>query len=70
MSFGVAQFVGGRSPGFLGVSIIGASRTALFICVQAPFAAFLAVAFTGKAMRPLVAVGTAGVIAAALGGQL
>ena len=66
LTFGVVQFVGGRSMGYLGVSIIGASRTALFICVQVPFAAFLAVAFTGEAMSLLVAVGTVGVIAALL----
>ena len=64
LALGVVQFVAGRSMGYIGVSIIGASRTALFICAQAPFAAFLAVAFTGESMRPLVAVGTVGVVAA------
>ena len=60
------QFVGGRSMGYIGVSIIGPSRTALFICAQAPFAAFLAVAFTGETMHPLIALGTVGVVAALL----
>ncbi len=60
------QFVGGRSMGYIGASIIGPSRTALFICAQAPFAAFLAVAFTGETMHPLIALGTVGVVAALL----
>ena len=63
---GIVQFVAGRSLGYLGVSVIGASRTALFISAQAPFAAFFAVAFTGETLRPLVAVGTVGVVAALL----
>ena len=66
LTLGVVQFVAGRSLGYIGVSIIGPSRTALFICAQAPFAAFLAVAFTGETMHPLVAVGTVGVVAALL----
>ena len=63
---GVVQFAGGRSPGYLGVNSIGASRTALFISAQAPFAAFFAIAFTGEVLRPLVAVVTVGVVAALL----
>ena len=66
VALGVVQFAGGRSLGYLGVSSIGASRTALFISAQAPFAAFFAIAFTGEALRPLVAVGTVGVVAALL----
>lgn len=61
---GMVQFTGGRSLGYLGVSMIGPSRTALFISSQAPFAAFFAIAFTGEALTPLVAVGTVGVVAA------
>ena len=63
---GVVQFAGGRSLGYLGVSSIGASRTALFISAQAPFAAFFAIAFTGEALRPVVAVVAVGVVAALL----
>ena len=63
---GVVQFAGGRSLGYLGVSSIGASRTALFISAQAPFAAAFAIAFTGEALRPLIAIGTVGVVAALL----
>ena len=66
VALGVGQFAGGRSLGYLGVSSIGASRTALFISAQAPFAAFFAITFTGEALRPLVAVGTVGVVAALL----
>ena len=63
---GVVQFVGGRSLGYLSVSSIGASRTALFISTQAPFAALLAITLTGEALRPLIAVGTVGVVGALL----
>ena len=63
---GIVQFAGGRSLGYLAVNSIGASRTALFISAQAPFAAFFAIAFTGEALRPLVGVGTVGVVAALL----
>ena len=63
---GVVQFVGGRSFGYLSVSSIGASRTALFISTQAPFAAFFAITLTGEALRPLIAVGTVGVVGALL----
>ena len=66
LALGVVQFAGGRSMGYLAVSSIGASRTALFISAQAPFAAFFAITFTGEALRPLVAVGTVGVVAALL----
>ena len=62
----MVQFSGGRSLGYLGVSIIGASRTALFISAQAPFAAFFAIAFTGESLSPLVSVGTLGVVSALL----
>ena len=66
LALGVVQFSGGRSLGYLGVSIIGASRTALFISAQAPFAAFFAIAFTGESLSPLVSVGTLGVVSALL----
>ena len=66
LALGVVQFAGGRSLGYLAVSIIGASRTALFISAQAPFAALFAIALTGEALRPLVAVGTVAVVAALL----
>ena len=65
-ALGLVQFTGGRSLGYLGVNTIGPSRTALFISAQAPFAAFIAIAFTGEALRPLVAVGTVGVVFALL----
>ena len=61
---GVAQFIGGRSLGMVAIHYIGASRTSLFIAAQAPFAAFFAIAFTGETLRPLVIVGTVGVVIA------
>ena len=64
--FGVVHFAIGRTAGFIAIDIIGASRTALFITTQAPFAALLAIAFTGEPLRPLVAVGTAAVVVALL----
>ena len=66
LALGIAQFTVGRSTAYTGVSLIGASRTALFISSQVPFAAFFAIAFTGETLRPLVAVGTLGVIAGLL----
>ena len=63
---GLVHFVIGRSSGYISVNAIGASRTALFITTQAPFAALLAIAFTGEPLRPLVAVGTAAVVVALL----
>ena len=66
LALGLAQFVVGRSTAYTGVSIIGASRTALFISSQVPFAAFFAVVFTGETLRPLVALGTVGVVAGLL----
>ena len=60
--FGVAQFVIGRSSAYTGLSIIGASRVALFISTQVPFAAFFAIAFAGESLGPLVAVGTLAVM--------
>lgn len=59
---GLVHFALGRSLGYLSVNIIGPSRTALFISTQAPFAAFLAIAFTGEPLRPMIAVGTAAVV--------
>ena len=64
--FGLVQFVIGRSSAYTSLSIVGASRVALFISTQVPFAAFFAVAFTGERLGPLVAVGTVGVIAGLL----
>lgn len=66
LALGLAQFTVGRSMAYTGVSLIGASRTALFISSQVPFAAFFAIAFTGETLRPLVAIGTLGVIAGLL----
>ena len=60
--FGLVQFVIGRSSAYTSLSIIGASRVALFISTQVPFAAFFAIAFTGESLGPLVAVGTLGVM--------
>ena len=62
VTFGLVQFVIGRSSAYTSLSIIGASRVALFISTQVPFAAFFAVAFTGEGLTPLVAVGTLGVM--------
>ena len=66
LALGLVHFVAGRSLGYLGVNTIGASRTALFISAQAPFAAFFAIAFAGEELSPLIAVGTVGVVAALL----
>ena len=63
---GLVHFAIGRSAGYISVNAIGASRTALFITTQAPFAAFLAIAFTGEPLRPLVAAGTVAVVVALL----
>lgn len=63
---GLVHFAIGRSLGYISINAIGASRTALFISTQAPFAAFLAIAFTGEPLRPLVAIGTAAVLVALL----
>ena len=60
--FGVVQFAIGRSSAYTGLSTIGASRVALFISTQVPFAAFLAIAFTGEKLGVLVAVGTLAVM--------
>lgn len=60
--FGLVQFVVGRTSAYTSLSIIGASRVALFISTQVPFAAFFAIAFTGERLGPLVAVGTLGVM--------
>ena len=59
---GVVQFGVGRTSAYMGVSFIGASRTALFISSSVPFSAFLAISFTGETLGPLVAVGTVGVV--------
>ena len=60
--FGLVQFVVGRTSAYTSLSIIGASRVALFISTQVPFAAFFAIAFTGESLGLLVAVGTLGVM--------
>ena len=62
----LVHFAIGRSAGYISVNAVGASWTALFITTQAPFAAFMAMAFTGKALMPLVAAGTAAVVVALL----
>ena len=62
VAFGLVQFVVGRSSAYTSMSIIGASRVALFISTQVPFAAFFAIAFTGESLGPLVAVGTLAVM--------
>ena len=60
--FGVVQFAVGRTSAYTGLSTIGASRVALFISIQVPFAAFFAIAFTGESLGILVAVGTVAVM--------
>ncbi len=62
LALGVVQFAVGRTTAYTGVSIIGASRTALFISSAVPFSAFFAITFTGETLGPLVAVGTVGVV--------
>ena len=66
LGLGVVTFLGGRTQNFLAANLIGASRSSLFIATQAPFAAIFAVAFTGETIHPLVALGTAGVVAGLL----
>ena len=60
--FGVVQFAIGRTSAYTGLSTIGASRVALFISTQVPFAAFFAIAFTSESLSVLVAVGTVAVM--------
>ena len=64
--FGVVQFAIGRTTAYIGMGTIGASRVALFISTQVPFAAFFAVAFTGESLGLLVALGTVAVMAGLL----
>ena len=66
VAFGVVQFGVGRTTAYTSLSIIGASRVALFISTQVPFAAFFAIAFVGESLHPLVAVGTVAVMAGLL----
>lgn len=66
VAIGLVHFAVGRSCGYISINAIGASRTALFISTQAPIAAFLAIAFTGESLRPLVALGTGAVVVALL----
>ena len=66
VAFGVVQFGVGRTTAYIGLSTIGASRVALFISTQVPFAAFFAIAFTGESLHPLAAVGTLAVMAGLL----
>ena len=60
--FGLVQFAVGRTTAYIGLSTIGASRVALFISTQVPFAALFAIAFTGESLTALVAVGTVAVM--------
>ncbi len=60
--FGLVQFAVGRTTAYIGLSTIGASRVALFISTQVPFAALFAIAFTGESLTGLVAVGTVAVM--------
>ena len=62
VALGLVQFGIGRTTAYTSLSIIGASRVSLFISTQVPFAAFFAIAFTGEALGPLVAVGTLAVM--------
>ncbi len=62
VALGVVQFAIGRTSAYTGVNFIGASRTALFMSSAVPFSALFAVAFIGESLKPLVAVGTVGVI--------
>ena len=62
VALGMVQFGVGRTTAYTSLSIIGASRVALFISTQVPFAAFFAIAFTGESLHPLVAVGTVAVM--------
>lgn len=62
VALGLVQFGVGRTTAYTSLSIIGASRVALFISTQVPFAAFFAIAFTEESLGPLVAVGTLAVM--------
>ena len=66
IALGLAQFGVGRTTAYTSLSIIGASRVALFISTQVPFAAFFAIAFTGESLGPMLALGTVAVIAGLL----
>ena len=61
-AFGLVQFAIGRTTAYMSLSTIGASRVALFISTQVPFAAFFAIAFTGEALSILIALGTVAVM--------
>ena len=62
IGLGVVSYLGGRCQNFLATNLIGASRSSLFISTQAPFAAMLAVSFTGETVNGLIAFGTVGVV--------
>jgi uncharacterized membrane protein len=62
IGLGVVSYLGGRCQNFLAANLIGASRSSLFISTQAPFAAILAVSFTGETVNSLIALGTVGVV--------
>ena len=62
VALGLVQFGIGRTTAYLSLGTIGASRVALFISTQVPFAAFFAISFTGETLGPLVAVGTLAVM--------
>ena len=66
VALGLMQFGVGRTTAYIGLSTIGASRVALFISTQVPFAAFFAIAFTGESLGLMVAVGTVAVMAGLL----
>ena len=62
--FGFLHFGIGRSSGIVSFDIVGASRVSLFVLVQSPIAALIAIVFAGESLRPLAAVGTTAVVVA------
>ena len=62
--FGFLHFGIGRSSGIVSFDIVGASRVSLFVLVQSPIAALIAIVFAGESLRPLAAVGSTAVVVA------
>lgn len=63
---GALTFLGGRANTHLSINLIGASRAGPFISSSTLFTALFAITLGGERLHPLVAVGTAGVVAGLL----
>ena len=60
---GAVTFLGGRANTHLSINLIGASRAGPFISASTLFTALFAITLGGEKLHPLVALGTAGVVA-------